>query len=169
MKNLFIFLVFMTPVLLTAQINKTVYDEVKDQEILIGECNQEGFRSPGFNEWFDTEYASYEVNDVQFNPDYKIPFDSVYVFLGTWCSDSQREVPRFCKIIDNEYFAGTYVRYFALDGNKQTDAIDTKEFYVDYVPTFIFYYKGNELCRIIEAPKLSLEEDIMDLLSRIQP
>ncbi len=157
------------PVILSAQINKTVFDEVKEQEILIGECNPEGFRSEGFNSWFDAEYDAFQVNDEFFVPGYNIQFDSVYVFLGTWCSDSKREVPRFCKIMDHTYFAGTPVRYFALDGNKHTDVINTKEFYIDYVPTFIFYYRGNELCRIIEAPKLSLEEDIMDLLSRIQP
>lgn len=157
------------PFLMSAQLNKTMYDEIKSEEILYGECNPDGFKSGDFAFWFDTVYANYEVNETHFIPGYEVQFDSIYVFLGTWCSDSQREVPRFCKIMDHDYFKGTYVRYFALDGNKKSDAIDTKEFYIDYVPTFIFYYNGNELCRIIETPKLSLEEDIMDLLSRIQP
>jgi len=169
MRKLFVILFVAIPVLMSAQLNKTMYDEIKSEEILYGECNPDGFKSGDFALWFDTVYANYEVNEIHFNPNYEVPFDSIYVFLGTWCSDSQREVPRFCKIMDHEYFKGTYVRYFALDGNKKSDAIDTEEFYIDYVPTFIFYCHGNELCRIIEAPKLSLEEDIMDLLSRIQP
>jgi hypothetical protein len=169
MKTNLLFLLAFIPVAMFAQVNKVVFDELKSEDILLGEINTEGLKSGAFEVWFDKEYSEYNVNDVHFNPAYVIPFDSVYVFLGTWCSDSQREVPRFCKIMDHEYFKGTFVKYFALDGNKTCPAIDTKEYYVDYVPTFVFYYKGNELCRIIETPKLSLEEDIMDLLSRIQP
>jgi len=150
------------------QLNQTIFDEGKNQEILIGECNVDGFTQGEFASWYTMKYENYEVEDIHFNPNYTTKFDSIYVFLGSWCSDTQRELPRFCKIMDHKYFQGTYVRYFAFDGKKQNDIIDNEEYYVQFLPTFVFYYNGNELCRIIETPRDSLEEDIMDLLDRIQ-
>lgn len=169
MKLLVISFLIFVPICISAQLNRVVYDERKSQNVLFGECDIDGFKLDEFNTWFEEGYNSYEVKETYFSKDFSVRFDSVYVFLGTWCSDSQREVPRFCKIMDSEYFIGTYVKYFALDGNKKTDVIDAERFYIQFVPTFVFYYHGKELCRIIETPVLSLEEDIMDLLSRIQP
>lgn len=166
--TLFLFFTLLS-MLLTAQVNKIVFDETKDQYILYGECNKDGFVMPEFADWFNAEYDSYEVKEEYFVPGYNVKFDSIYVFLGTWCSDSHREVPRFCKIMDNDYFEGTEVRYFCLDGDKSNDLINPDDYYLQFVPTFIFYYRGEELCRIIENPKESLEQDIMDLLYRIQP
>ncbi|MDR2010802.1 MAG: hypothetical protein LBQ22_10005 [Bacteroidales bacterium] len=166
--TLFLFFVCITG-LISAQVNRIVFDENKGQDVLYGECDRNGFVMPEFAEWFDEEYNSYNVNDEVFIPGYDVKFDSIYVFLGTWCSDSHREVPRFVKIMDHPYFAGINVKYFCLDGDKTTDIINTEDFYLQFVPTFIFYYRGEELCRIIEEPRESLEEDIMDLLDRIQP
>lgn len=169
MKKAILSLCLLIPFFANAQLNSTIYDELKSKEILIGECNLEGFHSGEFAVWFDKEYEEYSVNESVFVEAYALKFDSIYVVLGTWCGDSRREIPHFCKIMDHEYFNGTYVRYFAVDGKKHTDAIDTEDLYIQFVPTMIFYYGGNELCRIVENPHLSLEEDIMDLLSRIQP
>ncbi|MDD4150404.1 MAG: hypothetical protein PHE33_10265 [Bacteroidales bacterium] len=168
MKSILFLSVFILSIYSNAQINRTVFDEIKNQEILYGECNLDGFTQKNFESWFNSEYESYNVADTFFNPQYTIPFDSIYVFLGTWCSDTKRELPRFCKIMEDEYFKKTKVRYFGFDGKKQNDVIDSDEFYIQFLPTFVFYYKGNELCRIIEAPQKSLEEDIMDLLMRVQ-
>jgi thiol-disulfide isomerase/thioredoxin len=170
MKKIVILLFLLVSFFASAQLNRVILDEAKSENILYGECDPSGFRSGEFDKWFSPEYESYKVNSQFFAEGYAVKFDSICVVLGSWCSDSQREVPRFCKIMDDEYFAGTKIRFFAVDGNKKTDVLDTEEYYIQYVPTFIFYYGGNELCRIIETPRTScLEEDIMDLLSRIQP
>jgi hypothetical protein len=166
--NLIVFFICITG-LLSAQVNRLVFDEAKDQDILYGECDRNGFVMPEFADWFNEEYNSYAVNDEVFVPGHDIKFDSIYVFLGTWCEDSHREVPRFVKIMDHQYFSGIDIKYFCLDGNKAADVIDTEKYYLQFIPTFIFYYRGEELCRIIEQSRESLEEDIMDLLYRIQP
>jgi hypothetical protein len=169
MKNLLLAFLILSPFFAGAQLNTKVYDELKSEDILIGECTPEGFRNGICAEWFNKEYDSFEVNESVFVEEYQAKFDSVIVVLGTWCGDTRREVPRFCKIMDHDYFKATLVKYYSVDGAKKTDAVNTEELYIQFVPTMIFYYGGNELCRIVETPHLSLEEDIMDLLSRIQP
>ncbi|MDD2386497.1 MAG: thioredoxin family protein [Bacteroidales bacterium] len=168
MKLILFLLAFVLSIYSNAQINRTIFDERTNQEILYGECNTDGFTQNEFGSWFNSEYERYNVADTFFNPQYSIPFDSIYVFLGTWCSDTKRELPRFCKIMEDEYFNKTKVRYFGFDGHKQNDVINSDEFNVQYLPTFVFYYKGKELGRIVETAQKSLEEDIMDLLMRVQ-
>lgn len=54
----------------------------------------------------------------------------------------------------------------ALDTNKTSPDYDAKANNVTNVPTTIIYRKGNEIGRIIESPKLSLEEDLLIILSK---
>jgi thiol-disulfide isomerase/thioredoxin len=164
----FVFLIFFA-FSVVAQSSNIVFDEIKNQEIIYGICTPSDFRENGFENWFVEEYNNYIVNEEVFVPGYEVKFDSIYVLLASWCGDSRREVPRFCKIMDHPYFEGTNVKYFGFDASKQNNIVFAEDLYLQFVPTFIFYYKGNELCRIVEEPKDSLEEDIMDLLSRIQP
>jgi thiol-disulfide isomerase/thioredoxin len=168
MKNWIIGLLLFLPFFVNAQINRVVYDDIKSQNILFGECDIEGFRLDEFNTWFSETYNSYKVKESYFNSDFSVKFDSVYVFLGTWCSDSRREVPAFFKIVDSKHFDGVSIRYFALDSFKETDVCDSRLFSIEYVPTFIFYHNGAEVFRIIETPESSLEEDIVKYLEAIQ-
>ncbi|HOZ30036.1 MAG TPA: hypothetical protein PLL66_03885, partial [Bacteroidales bacterium] len=135
MRNQILGLLVLCPLFVNAQLNRVIHDDIKSQDILFGECDTNGFKLDEFSTWFLEGYNSYEVQESYFNRDFSIQFDSIYVFLGTWCSDSQREIPRFCKIMDHEYFQGTNVRYFALDGMKKSDVIDTDQFYIQFVPT----------------------------------
>lgn len=151
-----------------AQMNRIINDEEKG-EILFGFCTREAISNPDICAWFLPEYESYTVKSELFNETFTAKFDSVYVFFGTWCEDSKREVPRFCKIFDHEYFKGVPLTFICVNSKKKVDVVDVDDYYVQYVPTMIFYKKGEELCRIIEQPRTeSLESDIMDLLERIQ-
>ena len=169
MKKLIIGLLIFLPIFVSAQLNRVIYDERKSQDILYGECDIDGFRSEVSANWFEDAYETYKVRDSLFNEDFAVKFDSVYVFLATWCSDSKREIPAFCKIMASKFFSQTAVRYLALDSYKKTDIIDPEKYAIEYVPTFIFYHNGAEVFRIIEAPELSLEEDIQKYLLGIQP
>lgn len=149
-----------------AQLNRTINDEEKG-EILFGYCTRDAIMTNG--DWWKTEYESYTVKSEKFNFSLPEKFDSVQVFMGSWCEDSRREVPRFCKIFDMDYFKDIPITFICLNGQKTVDVIDVEEYYVQFVPTIIFYKKGEELCRIIEQPRTeSLESDIEDLMERMQ-
>lgn len=149
-----------------SQLNRTINDNGKD--ILYGFCTRDALESNG-DGWFKSEYDAYTVKTEKFNFDLPEKFDSVYVFMGTWCDNSKREVPRFCKIFDLDYFKGIPITFICVNSKGTVDVVDVDEYYVQFFPTIIFFKKGEELCRILEQPRTdSLESDIMDLMERMQ-
>jgi hypothetical protein len=98
----------------------------------------------------------------------------VICVLGTWCSDSTREVPRFWKILDaldNPHLSFRMVAVGRTDDEAATLALQElgypdlrAEYDVELVPTFVFRQYGKELGRIVETPEVSLEEDAVRIL-----
>jgi thiol-disulfide isomerase/thioredoxin len=88
----------------------------------------------------------------------------IVVYLGTWCSDSENNVPKFMKIID-ALGQDVPVKYFNV---KRKPNKNVKYYYkglkVEYVPTFIFYRDGKEIGRIVENPQNSLIEDFLEII-----
>ncbi len=94
------------------------------------------------------------------------PGAEVTVFLGTWCGDSRREVPRFWKALDAEGGAVPFqVRYVAVDRAKKEPAGLLKENDVRYLPTFIVRRGGHEVGRIVETSPHGIEQDLLALLA----
>ncbi len=120
-------------------------------------------------EWQDV-YRAFEVDEAlveamaaKIGENLKID-----VYFGFWCGDSKNNVPPFLKIIDvMESFNDKMppVNYYTVQRKptKETKYF-VEEFKVERVPTFIFYRDGKEIGRIIENPKKSLIEDMMDIL-----
>ena len=92
--------------------------------------------------------------------------DRVEVYMGTWCPDSQREVPKFLRILDDlrsQFGVELPVKYVALDRSKQKPAALVEGKHVTKVATFIYYRGDEELGRIEEKTQSPLFED--DLLT----
>ena len=90
----------------------------------------------------------------------------VTVYLGTWCGDSRREVPRFWKALDTEGGAVPFqVRYIGVDQDKKQPADLLKENDVRYLPTFIVRRGGHEVGRIVESSPHGVEQDLLALLT----
>lgn len=110
---------------------------------------------------FEPEADMVDALKTRLGPELKID-----VYLGFWCSDSRENLPPFIKLLDRAG-TGVAVRYF--DVPRKVDK-ETKYFVeesqVEKVPTFIFYRNGSEIGRIIENPKTSLIEDMMEILFR---
>jgi len=147
-------------------INQTVIDSKADCEILFGYCNREGLESKQFGGWFRKEYAEYELKTAVLNQQVaqKLQSIEIVIVLGTWCSDSRREVPRMYKILDKLNFQEKNVKLICVNSLKLAQGIDIQPLNIERVPTFIFYSNQKEIGRIIETPEKSLEEDIADIL-----
>jgi len=97
------------------------------------------------------------------------PGDRVEVYLGTWCSDSQREVPKFLKLLDllrDQYQVSLPSRYVALNRAKKEPAELIAGKQIEKVSTFIYYRGDQELGRIVERPTGVFEDDLLQIVSR---
>lgn len=137
----------------------------EEETIMVGRINRTGLLQEPFKTWFNEGYADYEVDEAALNG-IKIALRDVeiLIFMGTWCSDSQREVPRFLKIMDHLGYGTNNTQIVALsnhpDNYKQSPQHEEKSWNIEYVPTFIFLKDGEELGRIVESPQESLEKDM---------
>jgi len=89
------------------------------------------------------------------------------VFLGTWCPDCKREVPKFLKILKMANNPRISLRMYGLDRTRESWAGLPEEYGVTHVPTFIFLYKGQEIGRIVESPETTVEGDFVAILTKI--
>lgn len=105
----------------------------------------------------------------RFQPDasaLRLPEDvQVLVFFGTWCHDSEREVPRLLKLLEAEGLSEEKLTLIALDYRKHEPEGRAALFKVRYTPTAIFIRDDGEVGRIIERPNVSLYEDIKAMFS----
>ena len=94
------------------------------------------------------------------------PGAEVTVYLGTWCGDSRREVPRLWKAVDAEGGAVPFqIRYIGVDHAKKEPADLIKADDVRYLPTFIVRRGGHEVGRIVETSPHGVEQDLLALLT----
>jgi len=169
MKHLiFLFLLTIFSVITFAQdYNTIIIDEESEKPMLIGYCTREAFDDTSFSGWWNEEYEMYQV-DVETADQLIDSWDNVEITLvmGTWCSDSRREVPRFFKILNEIGYPSEIVNLIGVNRDKVglADEVDGME--IHFVPTFIFYGNGKELGRIVEMPYESLEKDMLDILKK---
>lgn len=148
--------------------NRIIFDPGSEEDILYGYCNREGFVIGPSTSWFEPEYQSYLVDDsTLFSIDPELILTTnITVVLGTWCSDSQREIPRLYKILDYLHYPETNLRMICIDRTKNAEGIDVASLDIQLVPTIIFYSSDTETGRIIESPEVSLEHDMVRILGQ---
>ncbi len=155
------------PVLVFSQeVNRKYTDPKLNEEILYGNCDRAGLETGEFGKSFEQYYSVYE-------PDKSVlsqlrPLQEgieILVVLGTWCSDSQEQVPRFFKILDKIRFPKKSVQIICVSSAKEAGSVDILNYNIVKVPTFIVYRKGREVGRIIETPFETLEKDLLMFFS----
>lgn len=148
-----------------SQNNKLVIDERSGKPMLIGICDRTALLDSNFSWWYESEYNNYEFNasiiDSMRN---KLDDISILIVLGSWCSDSRREVPRFLRILDELKFDFEKVTLNFVDRKKESPEGNISSLEIKLVPTFIFYRNEKEIGRIIETPSVSLEADFKNIL-----
>ncbi|UOX34370.1 thioredoxin family protein [Flavobacterium sediminilitoris] len=134
--------------------------------ILIGKTKITNLQQEPFNEWYSISYNEYKPNEEIIKEIKKYISDySITVFMGTWCEDSQNQVPKFFKILNQLDFPLRKVNLITMTRDKTTPEIFEEGLNITNVPTFIFYKKDFEINRIVESPVESLEEDIFKIVS----
>ena len=113
--------------------------------------------------WFLNRYDKYqpsikELSQINFNE------IKIKIFMGTWCHDSKREIPRLIKILDNLKFDQSNVEIIGLTKEKKGYFNDYSRYNITNTPTIIFYKNKKEVGRIIEKPKETLESNMLSIL-----
>jgi len=150
-------------------LNQVVYDSTLDNNIMLGNFDVEGLRkSKVFKKSFKEE-RKYIPNIDMFMPDDNSLNElDVFIIMGSWCPDSQREVPRMIMILEELDYPMDRAKIIAVNRQKKVPKTDMSSYNVFYVPTFIFYKNGIEVGRIVETPLQSLEIDIINILNNIK-
>jgi len=81
--------------LLIGQEYRIVDDEKSGKAMLVGTTQREAFQDSNFAWWFNSEYNSYDV-DTSLVANFLTDCTNINIklVLGTWCSDSRREVAK---------------------------------------------------------------------------
>ena len=114
---------------------------------------------------FQDEYESYQPSEKELAAVASLQDDSLVVLFGTWCHDSQREVPRLLKTFDLSGLDVPKLTLVAVDIKKNDPQGLAKKYALKYTPTFVLLKGDKELGRVIERPKMSLTEDLQFLSS----
>jgi len=150
------------------QLNKKIMDPHRNQEILINLSTRPVLMEfPGFKERYDLEYTNYKTDTVTLIAIKPLMKDKkVTLVMGTWCGDSKLQVPHFYKIIDDLSIPEKDITLICVDGTKKAENGLVDKLNIERVPTLIIYENGKELGRIVESPKISLEKDLLEILSK---
>lgn len=152
-----------------SQNKNQVITRANGQKDLLGLCDRTALQKEPFEEWMEANYTNYQPDQellAKWEPDWEgLRID---VFMGTWCGDSRREVPRFYKILDEWSSPAENIRLINVDKTpeayKKSPTHEEQGKLIHRVPTFIVYRNGEEIGRIVESPVTSLEMDLLQIL-----
>lgn len=155
-----------------AQTDSLYYQKAKDafgNELLLGKCSRKALELQPFAGWFQPNYLNYVVDTATckfIEP--LLKQKRITIFLGTWCGDSRREVPRILKMLDCCNFPPEQLQLIMvsnLDGSyKQSPTHEESGRNIVRVPTIIVEENDREKGRIVESPVVSLEKDLLSIL-----
>ena len=147
-------------------------DPKTGKPMLLGKITIEELQQEPFNEWYQMEFDGYEV-DTELTNAISDPGQYTYeVFLGTWCGDSRRELPRMEKIFSEMGIDMSNVLIVTLDRNKISPNGEQEGKDIRYVPTLIVSKDNQEIGRIVESPSsetATLESDLFEISLGIPP
>jgi len=123
---------------------------------------------PPHSDWYLKGFDTYQPNAVSLEKLMKISKDGllIKIVMGSWCPDSRREVPRFMRVLEHWQFPIANVTFIGVDDAKLSPVGEYINLNIERVPTFIIYENNFEVGRIIENPKTSLEQDIVNILTK---
>ncbi|WP_300566851.1 thioredoxin family protein [Flavobacterium sp.] len=151
-----------------AQENKAAQtlDEKTKTPMLVGTSSKTEIQQEPFSAWYSANHDSYKPNPATIEELKKHINDvSITIFMGTWCEDSQHQVPGFYQVLEQLKFDEKNVTLITVDRSKSTPDHLEKDKNITNVPTFIFYKNGKEMHRIVESPVESLEKDMLKIVT----
>ena len=134
-------------------------------KILNGPITKAGLRKMPYKVWFNTNYKTHVVDTETLKNIKKKELKDLKIlaFMGTWCHDSNREIPRLLRVVE-ELGIAEQLELYGLDVNKKSQFERENGFDIRKTPTIIFLKDGEEIARILEEPEVSFEKAFEKML-----
>ncbi len=137
--------------------------------LLLGKSTRSRLQQAPFDSWFNTTYNEYTIDSAAAKPlTSLLKGKRIVIFMGTWCGDSRREVPRMYKLLD---FCGVREAHIELVNVDYRDSMykrsptnEEKGLQIHRVPDLLVYDKDKEIGRVVESPVESWEKDLLAIL-----
>lgn len=91
------------------------------------------------------------------------------IFLGTWCDDSHQLIPKLYATLQAAQYPTSQYKMYGVDRAKTTKYIEHQLYQITFVPTILVYKNNQEVGRIVEATRMSIEEDLAAILQKDMP
>lgn len=149
------------------KLNKQVADTIDGGMMLLGPINAAGLNQEPYALWFEENSKAY-TPDMTLIEEIKPLLKPCYVkvFMGSWCEDSQREVPALLKLLDLADFDSSQLEIIAMTHDKDTPENYEADYQIEFIPTIMFFKDGSELNRIVEYTQETLELDMLKILKQ---
>ncbi len=138
--------------------------------MLLGSCDRKALEQEPYSDWFNKNYSDYKIDTATCELlKQKLAGKSFKIFMGTWCGDSRREVPRMFKILDYCRIKSSKIQLIMLNNKdsfyKQSPQHEERGMNIHRVPDLIVFENKKEEGRIVEEPVVSLEKDLLAITS----
>lgn len=141
-------------------------DEQSGQTMFVGRCSFDDITDEASFDWFTMSSNNYNPEAIIIEELKKgLPSCQLYIFMGTWCEDTHNLLPKLYKTM---LLSRCYTNYkmYGVDRNKKSKDNEQEEFKVTNVPTIIVMKNGEELGRIVETTKGTIESDLLKILEK---
>jgi len=146
----------------------TAFTDKSGMPMLLGIHTKEDLQQPPYQEWFNKNYSDYTVDAAAAGQLKSLLKNKHFeIFMGTWCGDSKREVPRMLKLLEYAGVKSSQIKMVMVDNHdssyKQSSTHEEKNKNIHRVPDLLVYDGEKEINRIIESPVVSLEKDLLSI------
>ena len=142
------------------------YTDSRGNTQLAGSIAVSDLESDELGTWYQNGYSE-DIIHEKAKWSKRLKDMEVDIYMGTWCGDSKRWVPKFVKLWDELGLSRDQLNVFALYGGreryKQGPNDEEKGMDIHRVPTFIFKEDGREIARIVESPSSDLVTDVAQI------
>ena len=167
MKKLIVFLIVLATLSCNNSKNKSSSNLESEEYIdIVGVFDRKELNKIPHAEWFKKNYSDYTLDEETVEKLKPLFRDiDIKIFMGTWCTDSRKEIPVFYKLMDKLQLDNKKIELIGMTLEKTTpDSLELNQNIIN-VPTFIFKKNGKEINRIVEFPIETIEKDILEILT----
>lgn len=142
------------------------YQNKHGQTHLCGPFVLNDLQQEPFSGWYQENHDAFELSPKATEWAENLRGTEVDIYIGTWCGDSKRWMPRFVSLWEQLGLDTSQLHFIALyNGERYKQGPNHEEAgkFIHRVPTFIFKQEGKEYARIVESPQNDLETDVAQI------